>query len=393
MLCATLSAPGQSFALGLYMAPVADSIQATRVEVATIYAAATLAAAFVLPFVGRIADRTSSRVFLSCVVALIGVSVLLFSVVGSLLATAMAFFVLRLLGQGATGLGVLTTVVRWFQRNRGRAAAVAVLGYALGELVMPIIIVQLQQSLGWRGSLVALGSAYLMLFAPLVLLVVRSPRSPETDQDCSPIEAALPSVTASQAMRTVRFWVLAALVSVTPFVLTGLFINHITLFASIGWTPMDVARALQGYALANLGTTYAVGALLDARPAKVGLIISMGLLVLALLVPLGTASALLGVPLYGLLLGGAAGATNATHGVLWAEQFGVGSVGAIKGTVSSVRNGATAAAAPLAALLSGRGGFSWVLAAGLLIAIVAGIGALLLPSSRPVRSSRVGEFE
>jgi ABC-type xylose transport system permease subunit len=72
--------------------------------------------------------------------------------VRSLASLAVAFFALRVLGQGAVGLGLLTTVLRWFERHRGRAIAIALSGYAVGEFVMPTVIVTLQESLGWRGS-------------------------------------------------------------------------------------------------------------------------------------------------------------------------------------------------------------------------------------------------
>jgi predicted MFS family arabinose efflux permease len=288
-------------------------------------------------------------------------------------------FVLRLLGQGATGLGVLTTVLRWFERHRGRAVAIALLGYAVGEFVMPTIIVRLQASLGWRGSLTAMAWVYLVVLTPLVFLIVRTRRAQEGDEPARSSASRQVEATASQAIRMPRFWVLAALVSVIPFVLTGLLLNHVALFDSIGWSAMDVARALQGYALASIVTTYTVGAVLDRAPAKVGLLISMSLLTIALLVPLGFPSASVGVLVYGALLGAAAGATGATNGVLWPEHFGIGSVGAIKGIVSTVRNGATAAGAPLAALLAERGGFAGVLMAGATVAVVAGCVAIFVP--------------
>jgi predicted MFS family arabinose efflux permease len=394
LLCAALSAPGQSFALALYIEPIAAELGASRVDIAAVYAWATLAAAFMLPLAGRIADRTSSRFFLSSVVGLMGFSLLLFSYVSSLPALALAFFALRLLGQGAIGLGVLTTVLRWFKRHRARAVAVAVLGYAVGEFVMPTVIVRLQHQFGWRGSLVALASVYLVAFAPLVFMVVRTPIHQEGDIPSRPPGSLQVEVTASEAVRMARFWVLAALVSVTPFVLTGLLLNHVALFDSIGWSAMDVARALQGYALASLAATYGVGAVLDRIPAKMGLLISMSLLALALLVPLGFRSASVGVLLYGALLGAAAGAINATNGVLWPEHFGTGSVGAIKGIVSTVRNGATAAGAPLAIMMAERGGFSSVLIAGASLALVAGCAALFLPPPRcAATAEKTGSLE
>jgi MFS family permease len=387
VLCGALTAPGQSFALALYMEPLAVALGASRVDVATVYAWATLAAALLLPVAGRIADRTHSRWFLAGVVVCMGLSLLLLSSVRSWLALAVAFIALRLLGQGAMGLGVLTAVLRWFHRHRGRAVAVAVLGYAVGEFVMPSVIVHLQDTLGWRGSLRALALVYLLAFAPVIFFVVRAPLSGPTDggpRTAAPDDAA---TTASQAIRMPRFWGLAALVSVTPFVMTGLLLNHVALFGRIGWSVMDVARALQGYAVASLLATYLTGAMLDRVPARRGVLLSMLLLAVAMLVPLGVQAAPLGVLLYGALLGAAAGSMNAANGVLWPEYFGAASVGAIKGIVSTVRNGATAAAAPLGAWLIHRDpGFSTVLVAGSALAAVAACAALAMP--RPPEASQ-----
>jgi sugar phosphate permease len=381
LLCTALSAPGQSYALALYMEPIAAALGGSRVEVATVYAWATLAAAAVLPLAGRVADRASSRSYLAGVVALLGLSLLLLSAVSSWPALAVSFFCLRLLGQGATGLGVLTTVLRWFHQNRGRAIAIAVLGYAVGEFFMPGIIVGLQDAVGWRSSLIALASVYLVVFAPIVFAVVRASPARPRDTRRNQTSVIAPEITAAAAVRMPRFWVLAALVSVTPFVLTGILLNHVALFDHIGWTTMDVARALQGYAVSSLVTTYAVGSMLDRLSSRFGVLSSMTLLALALLVPLGMRSGFNAVVLYGSLLGAAAGATNATNGVLWPDYFGTGSVGAIKGIVSTVRNATTAAAAPLAAWLIGTGdGFSTTLLAGAVLAAAAAIVAIFLPS-------------
>lgn len=53
---------------------------------------------------------------------------------------------------------------------------------------------------------------------------------------------------------------------------------------------MDVARALQAYAMASLFATYLTGVLLDRVPARWGLLVSMILLVMTLLVPMGVRS-------------------------------------------------------------------------------------------------------
>src|SRR5690606_18581094 len=119
-------------------------------------------------------------------------------------------------------------------------------------------------------------------------------------------------------------------------------------------------------------------------PGRFGILLSMGLLGLALLVPLGVRSVPVGILLYGGLLGAAAGSNTACNGVIWPEYFGVGSVGAIKGVVSTLRNAATAAAAPLGAwLVSTENGFSTTLMAGAGLAGVAACGGLFFLPGPP----------
>lgn len=391
--CAALSAPGQSFALALYLEPIARDLAATPVEVAVVYGWATLAAAVTLPFVGLVADRTSSRAFLGSVLILMGLALFSLSRVSSLAALGAAFFALRLLAQGATGLGTLTTVLRWFEKHRARAIGVTVLGYALGEFTMPAVLLALRESLGWRGSLAVLSAAYVLVLAPAIAAVLRAPLAREAALDTAraPVQ---PDTSASEALRMPRFWALVALSSVIPLVLTGVLLNQVTIFSGIGWSALDLVRALQSYALAGLAGAYCMGGLLGRVPVKGGIVIAMTLLSAALVIPLGFHSMQFGVVFYGALLGAASGAMNVTSSVLWPEYFGVSSVGTIKGVVSMVRNGLTAAGAPLAAWLLARDADgSHVLVAGMGIATLAGCGALLLPRPEGVAIGTKGMGE
>ena len=60
-LASALSSPGQSFAISLYIDVLIESLQISRLEVSSLYGAMTLLAAFCLPYVGSLADRTSTR--------------------------------------------------------------------------------------------------------------------------------------------------------------------------------------------------------------------------------------------------------------------------------------------------------------------------------------------
>ena len=377
--CGALSAPGQSYALGLYFESFVADLGLTRVTVSSVYAWATVAAAALLPFIGRLADRSSSRRYLGLVVAGMGATLFALGTANSIVGLAAGFFCLRLLGQGAIGLGTITAVLRWFHRHRGRAAAMAALGYAFGEFTMPAIITALQGQVGWRGSMLGLGGAYLLL-AMLVASVLRDP--PGTAPDAGGAAQRSRPAGTGEWMRQPVFWSLVALATIVPTVLTGVALHQLALFRSVAWSAGDVVSALRAYAIANLVATYGAGLLLDRIASKFGVAISMTMLSLALAVPLLGPSIIAGPVVFWSLLGAAAGSATGTHGVLWAEYFGVASIGSIKGVVNATRNAATAAGAVgFAALAGPEGDYRLSLLVAATLGGVGLVGAMLLPRS------------
>ena len=55
------SGPGQSHTFSVFIAPISEDLGVTPAAVATAYAAATLVAAFGLPFMGRLTDKHGPR--------------------------------------------------------------------------------------------------------------------------------------------------------------------------------------------------------------------------------------------------------------------------------------------------------------------------------------------
>lgn len=359
--CSALSSPGQSFVISLYLDHLMADIGISRVEISTLYAVATLGAAACLPFVGGWSDRVSERRFLSMVLALLGVGLLLLATSRSVLALGFAFFAVRLLGQGAIGLGTLTITVRWFYRYRGRALAVVSLGYAFGEMVFPGLIHLLIRWMGWRGSLALLAGVYLLLLAPMVATVLRKrdsatePMDGETQRRFSGeshgSQWVEPSYSLPETLRLPAFWSLLACLAIPPLVMTAVIFHQVALFAGNGWDAALVPPAFMAYAVAGIFGTYATGLALERIPSRFGVAASMALIVVAFgstLLPVG---AVAGALLYGGGLGLASGASAAVNSIVWPDYFGVEALGALKGVVNSIRNGATAVGPPLAAML------------------------------------------
>lgn len=398
LLSAALSAPGQSFGLAFYLEPLMTETGLSRLEISIVYSGATLAAAALLPLMGRWADRSGGGRFLGVVlVGMAGAMVLLGST-GGVVVLVVALVLLRMLGQGAVGIGTLTLVVRWFERRRARALAFVALGYALGEMIFPVIIVGLFDVVGWRGSLFVMAGAYAFVLAPLVLRLGRDPRPgerrPEFVGVCEEDEDRPPSSPGSrslgEAMRTPVFWGLTVAVSIPPMVMTAVFLHHVALLGTLGWGPVAVARAMAAVAIGGIAGTWAGGMVLERIPVRLGIagalaMLGLGLGSLMVLPP--TAWTL---HLYGGMLGLSAGVLKVAASLVWPAYYGTASVGSIKGTVSTLRNAATAAGPPLAAALAGPGeAFGRVLLPFALLCACGAAATLLLrpPAVPPVEAA------
>jgi sugar phosphate permease len=390
-LCSALSSPGQSFVISLYLDHLIVDLGISRLELSSLYGAATLAAAACLPFIGGWSDRMSARRFLTGTLLLLGLALFVFANVSGVLTLGFAFFALRLLGQGAIGLGTLTATVRWFRRYRGRALAMVGLGYAFGEVVFPSAIYGLTNALGWRGSLLLLGGLYLFLFVPIVGRLLRERDSFEEPIDGDGWLNGSPepvshehSFSRAETLRMPVFWGLLICLSVHPLVLTAMVFHQVAFFAGEGWDPALVPAAFMVFAISGVIATYLAGLFMERVPTRYGISFALVLLVLAFGTTALPLPAIGGAVLYAAILGWSGGVSAAANAIAWPDYFGVLALGAIKGVVNAVRNAATAAGPPLAAvLITFDGSFrpALVILGGL--AALAGIAAIAM---RPPRT-------
>lgn len=328
-----------------------------RLAISGLYSAATLAAALALPALGVWADHTSSGRYLGTVLIGMAGAMALLATAQQVWAVAAGFFLLRLLGQGAIGIGTLTLAVRWFERRRGRALAIVASGYAVGEVIFPSAILALFGLVGWRGSLLVFGAAYGLFFAPLLLVFGRDPVAEETRLerlDRSGGENDVASLRLGEALRMPSFHVLAAILALPPLVATAVLFHQIALFESLGRPAAAAARALAGMGTGALVGTYLSGLWLERAPVRFGLAASLVALAAGLIVLAAAPMWALAPVVYGALLGLSAGGLKIAGSLVWPAYYGEAHVGSIKGMVSTIRNAATALGPPLAALIAGR---------------------------------------
>jgi len=161
----------------VFLIPLNEEFGWQRGSVSLINFAGLLGLALGGIVMGRIADRTSTRR-----VCLIGVIVLGLCILASSRADALwQFYVLFFLG-GFFGAGSLfaplvANVGNWFKSGAGLAIGIVSAGQAVGQGGVPYGLAVITGSIGWRGSLAAMGAITLLALIPLAMLLRQPPHS------------------------------------------------------------------------------------------------------------------------------------------------------------------------------------------------------------------------
>jgi len=350
------SAPGQTFLISLFVIPIFNDLGISQSGFAGIYSAATLTAASLLNPVGQLIDKYSVK-------SIIKVSTFCMALGCFALANAHnaaivfgAFFILRLIGQGAFGLTASTLIIKKFEKNRGKSMGIVTLGFPLSEAVYPTIAVLLISSIGWRMSYIVFGIVTLTLMLPLQLFLLK--RSHIQHGEFFPGEIDVnpqhlrgnpeqrkirphKDFTLKEVLRDPKFYLILLASALPPMVVTGLFFHQGSLFAANHWPIHLAATGIFTYAVCKATGSVYIGIIVDKYGPLVPFIILITLL------GAGTYLAALGgskiiIFLYFCLIGGALGFSSPVMNVVWPYFYGVKHMGSIKGLVATFRNGFTA---------------------------------------------------
>lgn len=204
--------------------------------------------------IGALADRRGPRAMLVLTVALAGAAFALVSTVGALWQLYLWVGVMGGVGMSSFYLLSASTITRWFEKDRGLALALVLVGFNLAYISAGPLAAWLIREVGWRRAYALIGGGCGLL-AMLAASTVRLPRTSETVGHRSPAmprDAWSPAgVTLREALADPRQWYLNA---------AWLLLGGLTLMVSVHVVPFARDRGI-GLAGASLAlTAYGVGA-------------------------------------------------------------------------------------------------------------------------------------
>ena len=348
MITQILTAPGQTFGVSVFNPFLREALLLSQSTFSGAYMLGTLLAALPQTYVGALMDRHGPRRTLFGVVVLFGLACLWMSQVQGLLMLFVAFWLLRMLGQGAMGLLSANALAMWFNRRLGFAGGLMSVGTALSMGGTPALVLWMIHSYGWRWTYALLGLLVWSIMAPLLIFVFRNRPEDvgqEPDGGMAAGSANYPAQTGasfslSEAMQTRAYWIGAAASAHWSMIGTGIQFHLVQIFLDRGMTAEDAALAFAVLAGSVAFARFGGGLLADRAPLNVLLVIAPIFLASGILL-LQFSSSIWTARLFAGALGMGSGLLMAIHTTLWVRYFGRGHLGKIRGSLATVEVGAS----------------------------------------------------
>jgi len=343
-----------------------------------------LIASLLAPVFGGLADRRGVRPVALGSLFMFGLVFGAFWFVPGSVAGWWTFWaVLGVVGIGSTPVTWSRAISLWFNRHRGLALGIMLLGTSLSAMVVPQIAQAAINNAGWRAAFPATALLALIIALPVGLLWFREPRPEERPAGVSDASGRVTGLSLGEAARGYRFWVLLASIAVIALAYGGAHIHMAQIVALHGFSPATAASVLGIVALGILAGRLIVGFLFDRFWAPGIAFPALLLPALACWLLMGTATALPLVMAGAFMLGFAAGAESDVIAYLAAKYFGMAHYGRIYG-VLYMPFGIGSAISPIlyGAVRDATGSYDAMLTAAMLMFAVGG-GILLLLGRYP----------
>ena len=337
------SFPGQTFFISIFSGDIRAELNLSDGQFGGIYSLATLMSAIVILWSGSLIDRVDLKRFsITVVVGLVG-GCLLIAFSYQVVFLIIGIFLLRQFGQGLMCLASSAAMVRYLTNNKGKSSALAGMGYAVSEAVIPSVAVYLVLGFGWREAwiIVAVVALVAMLLSIILLLREHHKRHHKYLGEL-PVESGVSSDpgriesdgnqkqwTRAHVLTDKRFYLFLPGLMSQQLMFTGFIFHQIHLVESKGWSLSGWASLFVVYAMVSVGTKLLTGIIVD-RYGAIRLVPFIGL-------PMGVGLAILSMT-QGLFWGGAflvltgitVGLQSTVSAPFWAEMYGLRYLASIK---------------------------------------------------------------
>jgi len=321
---------GQTFFISLFNTEIRIFYNLSDGEFGLVYAIATLSSSFLLISFAKLIDHLDLRVYsfiitLGFLFACIGMVLL----IDNILYLFLIIFMLRFFGQGAMDHAGGTTMARYFGNDKGKALSVATLGGMIGVMFLPYLALNFFKDTELK-QLWLYATFSIIIFIPFIFYTLSNHKN-RHDKFKTELKDNLlnKKLRTRDVLKDKKFYIYLPISISASFICTGLMFHQIYIIDQKGWSLQ-----MLGSSYIFLGIFSILGLLIggplvdkfDTKKTALTTLVPLFLLLLVLITFEGEFFLIIYMSLFGLTMG----IGRPFIGSLWAEIYGVESLGTVK---------------------------------------------------------------
>ncbi len=274
--------------------PIADEMGWSYAQISLAASLRGLELGLLAPLTGILTDRLGPRrvIFVGAVIAALGLFLLSRT---TSLATFYGAFALIAIGMSATTQTVLmTAVASWFRLRIGLASGIAMSGFGLSGLVVPLIV-KLIEIFDWRMTIAILAAGALIVVLPLSFVFRHRPEQygyhpdgqKEVPSPSSPAstlaQPAQLNIRVAQVLKSATFWRIAMTFMVHAMLVSSVITHIMPYLSSIGVDRTRAGLAAMMLPIMSISGRAGFGWLADRFDRRRVVAIAFGLITVGLL--------------------------------------------------------------------------------------------------------------
>jgi MFS family permease len=277
---------GIRYSFGVFFKSLSGEFDLSRAGTSGISAVYWVLCAIFALLGGWLLDKYGPRKIVMLMGIVTGISLVATSQANTAWQLYLSYSLLLSGGTGAVYSVIMTTTQRWFYKKRGTAVGIVSSGVGIGTIIMTPLSAYLIDTFDWRMTYLMIGLVLGVIFVLLSIPLKRDPaemgmlpdgakqNSVETKKN-TVNDSAVASLSLSQALRTMDFWMIAVIWFLWAFSLLLVLTHLVPHLTDIG-IPATTAAVISGLiGIVSIAGRLGAGWLSDKLDRKVVTIISI----------------------------------------------------------------------------------------------------------------------
>ena len=259
-----LGPPLMIFSFSVFFKSLVVNFHASRGAVSLAFSLFNTVGALLIPATGMLIDRFGAKRVILVFTLLYGLGLCSALWVGTSVWQLYLFFIVLgvVMASGPAPVTYGVVISHWFNRHRGLALGLSMMGIGVGSVVVPILSQRLITGFGWRAAFAIFGGAVILLPLPIVAAFLQNdpsqrglqPDGDEKDQVSRLQPPDKQGLTWHEIWHSPTFWILICI-----FSLAGASVHGAALHMSAIFTDRGVTAQRAAIATALVGTAVMLG--------------------------------------------------------------------------------------------------------------------------------------